>query len=360
MNHPTYMLTRLSVRRALQTVDPGKSDSGQGGGPLALVGLSGGADSLALASALAAEAGSGHLRGGAIVVDHGLQERSAEIAERAAGQARELGLDPVIVQRVGVDVTRTRTEGPESAARTARYAAFAEVAERTGAVAVLTAHTRDDQAEQVLLALTRGSGTRSIAGIPSSRELRPGTVLLRPFLAEVPEIRRATTEAACAERGLEFWSDPHNRDHTYTRVRVRETLIPVLEEVLGRGAQVGLARSADLAREDAAALDEWAAQMVLEHVEMNVEFAGDPGATALVRPEGVFVLTELPAAVRQRVIHRVAKQVFAVALSRTHTLAIADLLANWSGQGPIFVPGMRVTRNSGGLRFAAQHGSPRD
>ncbi|MFC5338831.1 tRNA lysidine(34) synthetase TilS [Leucobacter denitrificans] len=340
------MLTRLSVRRALQSVDRGA---------LVLVGLSGGADSLALAAALAAEAGAAGVRAGAIVVDHGLQAGSADIAARAAAQARELGLEEVHVLRVQVDAGATQSEGPESAARAARYAAFEEIAQSTGAIAILTAHTRDDQAEQVLLALARGSGTRSLAGIPPIRQLNDSTALIRPFLAEDPEVRRATTVAACEELGLEAWSDPHNIDHTYARVRVREVLMPAIAEALGAGVPVGLARSADLAREDAEALDVWAAQVFTEIVRVVDE--GEPAAT--IEASDVKRLAELPAAVRQRVIHRVASQVFGASLGRSHTLAIAALVTKWIGQGPIFVPGIRVTRAAGALRFERQHGSPR-
>ncbi|MBP6685590.1 MAG: tRNA lysidine(34) synthetase TilS, partial [Leucobacter sp.] len=249
------MRVRLAVRRALD----GLTDTA-GESPLLLVGLSGGADSLALAAALAAEAPRLAVRAGALVIDHGLQPGSARTAERAADAARNLGLDPVVVRSVEVG----SVGGPESAARDARYAAFAEIAREYGAFAILTAHTRDDQAEQVLLALARGSGTRSIAGIPAIRHLEGGVLLVRPLLGADPEVGRMTTVAACRELGLSVWDDPHNTDRAYARVRVREVLLPVLVEELGRGVRAGLARSADLAREDAEALDAWAATVAAE------------------------------------------------------------------------------------------------
>lgn len=357
------MSTRLSVRRALRGVDRGS---------LALVGLSGGADSLALAAALAAEAHALGIRAGALVVDHGLQARSVEVAEIAASQARGLGLDPVLVTRVRVSEELTQREGPESAAREARYEAFREAAEQTGAAVLLTAHTRDDQAEQVLLALSRGSGTRSVSGIPPIRPLTDRTKLVRPFLAEAPEIRRATTEAACAELGLHPWHDPHNLDDAYARVRVRERLLPALETELGGGVAGGLAQSADLAREDADALDAWAERVAYEVVGVNGAAlstdgsstgvgsgAGESGPAATIAPDGVAALAALPAAVRQRVIHTAAKRVFGSPLTRTHVLAIAALITEWKGQGPVFVPGIRVTRADGALVFERQHGSPR-
>lgn len=330
-----------------------------------LVGLSGGADSLALAAALAAEAASARLRAGAIVVDHALQHGSAEVAERAAAAARGLGLDPVLVRRVAVDGS---SGGPEAAARSARYTAFAEAAADASAIAILTAHTRDDQAEQVLLALARGSGSRSIAGIPPLRELAPpagrtprdqgdpaalnspmnGALMLRPFLGGDPEITRAVTEAACAELGLEPWRDPHNADPAYARVRVRDELLPALERALGPGVAAGLARSADLAREDADALEDWADEVI------RSEVGGEAVSIA------VETLAMLPAAVRQRVIHRIAGRGFGAALSRDHTLAIAALVTDWRGQGPTHVPGVVVTRSGGALVFERQPGSPRE
>lgn len=360
------MQIRWAVRRSLATLRA--TDTGD---PLALVGLSGGADSLALAAAVAAEAGKAGVRAGALVVDHGLQTGSDRVAEAAAAQARELGLAPVVVRRVEV----ASAGGPEAAAREARYAAFSAVATEVGAAAVLTAHTRDDQAEQVLLALARGSGTRSIAGIPGRRPLAAGVELVRPLLGDDPEISRATTEAACAELGLSPWHDPHNRDTSYARVRVRETVLPTLADELGPGAVAGLARSADLAREDADALDDWAGRVVdvlllpagadrLSCKLQQTQGTGDdPDGSAAQRwridAEGVAVLGGLPAAVRQRAIHRLARERFGVTLTREHTLRIAALVTHWAGQGPVFVPGIRVTRAGGELTFEPQRGSPR-
>lgn len=354
----------MKVRRAVRRVLAGlrAADSGT---PLALVGLSGGADSLALAAALAAEAPKLRFRAGALVVDHGMQSGSADVAQRAADAARALGLTPVVVRRVVV----RDAGGPEAAARDARYAAFEDVSEELGASAVLTAHTRDDQAEQVLLALARGSGSRSIAGIPAARVLRGGAMLFRPLLGDDPEVTRATTVAACRELDLDPWSDPHNADPAFARVRVRTALLPALARELGPGVAAGLARSADLAREDADALDAWAGRVVaaLAGTDERAAAAAAGGSAAAPTGQLTFVIDErgiaeleaLPAAVRQRVIHRVAGEVFGSGLSREHTLAVARLLTHWRGQGAVFVPGIRVTRTPGELRFARQEGSPR-
>ncbi|UTX54845.1 tRNA lysidine(34) synthetase TilS [Leucobacter aridicollis] len=362
------MQIRRAVRPTLAALGGvGKDDA------LALVGLSGGADSLALAAAVAAEAGQAGVRAGAVIVDHALQSGSKRVADSAAAQARGLGLAPVVIRRVEV----AAAGGPEAAARDARYGAFVTVAAELGAAAVLTAHTRDDQAEQVLLALARGSGTRSVAGIPSSRPLSDGVDLLRPLLGETWKITRATTEAACAELGLTPWNDPHNLDASYARVRVRETALPTLARELGPGVVAGLARSADLAREDADALDDWAGRVVAallptvrplpEGGEAAQRRAAEGPAHPGPAPErqvidagGVSVLEGLPAAVRQRAIHQMAREYFGAALTREHTLSIAALITHWKGQGPVFVPGIRVTRVAGELVCDPQNGSPRD
>jgi tRNA(Ile)-lysidine synthase len=299
-------------------------------GALVLVGLSGGADSLALAAATAFEAPRAGYRAGAIVVDHGLQEGSAEVAARAADQARELGLDPVIVDRVEVDPA---TGGPEAAARAARHAAFDRARAATGASRILLAHTLDDQAETVLLGLARGSGPSSLQG------MRPDTGrLLRPFL----RLRRETTRAFCADSGLEPWDDPHNEDRSYTRVRVRHEVLPVLERELGPGVAEALARTAEQLREDDDALDGLALEWALELVSQT-----DDGAVAL----DVRGLAADPPALRQRIIRLVVSAEFGVSLSRAHTLAVAELITDWHGQGPLDLPGVRVVRQNGLLTF---------
>lgn len=229
------------LARARNAVRGTVREAGGNAGTLCLVACSGGADSLALAATAAFLAHKGEVRAGAVVVDHGLQPGSADVAGRAAEQARSLGLDPVLVERATV-----RGNGTEDDARRARYAAFESAASRTGAAAVLLGHTLDDQAEQVLLGLGRGSGTRSLSGMPRARGR-----YLRPFLG----LRRADTEAICAHESLEYWEDPTNAERHATRNRVRLDVMPALESALGPGTAEALARTAALAREDADYLD---------------------------------------------------------------------------------------------------------
>ena len=144
-----------------------KDSSDLSNGDLVLAAVSGGADSLALAGALAQEAPRLQLRAGAVTVDHGLQDGSIDRAADVAATCEDLGLDPVVVETVTVG----SAGGPEGAAREARYTALGAVAIRTGASAIVLGHTLDDQAETVLLGLARGSGARSLAGMAPRRDL---------------------------------------------------------------------------------------------------------------------------------------------------------------------------------------------
>ncbi len=316
---PAVADTRRAVREALADLPAGS---------LALVALSGGPDSLALAAAAGFEAPRLGLRAGAVIVDHGLQGDSAAVAARAAEEARALGLDPVRVVRALVE----GSGGPEAAARAARYAALEVAAVEHGAAAVLLGHTLDDQAETVLLGLARGSGTLSIAGMAEVAGL-----YRRPLLG----LRRAALAQACADQGLEPWSDPHNSDERFARVRVRRRILPMLEEHLDAGIVEALARTAAIAREDAEALD----AMVDEVAEELVELA--EGGCSLP----VAWLAANPAALRHRLIRLVARAEFGVALTRTQTLEVARLATDWHGQGPVHLPGVRVERTAGLIVF---------
>ena len=303
---------RRAVRDSLRSA---LARGGLGPGDLVLAGVSGGPDSLALAAALGHVAPRLGLRAGAITVDHGLQPGSAERAVCVADTCKALHLDPANVARVLV----RRHGGPEGAARTARYAALDAEADRAGAAVVLLGHTLDDQAETVLLRLARGSGARSLAGIPPANGF-----YLRPFL----KLRRADTEQACAALGLEPWQDPHNADRVYSRARVRLDLLPALEEALGPGIAEALARSADLLRDDAHALDAWA--MTARQAAVD-----DDGGLDIA------LLADLPAAVRRRVLRTAAVAAGARdgALSAKHVRALDALVTDWHGQRAVSLPG---------------------
>ncbi|QCU76844.1 tRNA lysidine(34) synthetase TilS [Citricoccus sp. SGAir0253] len=348
------------------------------GRALPLVALSGGADSAALAVAVAEALRTGPgLPGGAgaVVVDHGLQAGSARVARDAAALARRLGLDPVTVETVEVTVSGS---GPEADARAARHAALAAAAARAGSQAVLLAHTRDDQAEQVLLGLARGSGTRSLAGMPPGRGL-----LVRPLLG----LGRRDTEAICRWAGIRWWEDPANADPAFLRSRVRTLVLPLLEDPrrgLGPGVAAALARSAEMAAEDADALDQWAAA---EYTRLAAggpggggpragggdggPLAGDARDAVAGAAAGAAValpledLAALPDAVRRRVIGRAVVSAGGERPSRERVLAVDALVGTRStgggSAGPVELAGgvtVRRRRRAGYARLVFYAGRP--
>ncbi len=317
---PAVAATRLAVRSCLMELP---DDA------LALVACSGGADSLALAAAVAFEAPRLGRRAGALVVDHNLQPGSAVIAGQAARRCTELGLDPVDILLVRVV---PGNGGPEAAARSARLEALEAAAARLGSTAVLLGHTRDDQAEQVLLGLARGSGARSLSGMPRWRG-----IFHRPLLG----VSRDVTHSACEAQGLDAWNDPHNDDPSYRRVRARQ-LLRSLEGELGPGFGAALARSADLLREDADYLDEVSAQA--------------RAGVGMISEISVAAMEALPRPLRTRVWRLLAVEAGSPVGSVTaaHVESLDALITAWHGQGPLHVPGpVRVKRSGGHIALEA-------
>jgi tRNA(Ile)-lysidine synthase len=303
----------------VQAVDAALSD----GDRWLTIACSGGPDSLALAAATCRVATRCNLPYDAVVVDHGLQPGSIQVAERTAQQLAEVGITDVSV--VAVEIDPTSPAGPEAAARVARYRVLDRHAELHGAT-VLLGHTLDDQAETVLLGLARGSGPRSLAAMAWRNRH-----LLRPLLA----LRRSTTLQACAELGLTPWTDPQNADPRYARVRVRSTVLPVLEAELGPGVAEALARTATLLRDDADYLDEAAARTY-------------HGADTLDCAE----LLAQPAALRRRVIRRWLLVHGITDLAMTHIAAVEALVTHWRGQQATHVPGAVISRSAGRLHVS--------
>jgi tRNA(Ile)-lysidine synthase len=345
--HPAVAATRLAVRRCL-VGESGLADRAVrklGAGDLVLVACSGGADSLALATALAFEAPKAGLRAGGVVIDHGLQPGSGEVAESVVATMTSLGLDPAL--KVAVVVPRQGDpggyQGPEAAARSARYAALDTAAESAGAAAVMLGHTLDDQAETVLLGLARGSGARSLAGMPG----RSGRYL-RPLLG----LRRAQTREACAALGLEPWEDPQNCDPAFTRSRVRHELLPVLEATLGPGVTEALARTARLLRADTDALDELAAGVA---ARVSRQTGPDDDGWPVAE------LAAQPAALRRRILRMgaLAAGCPGGALSERHITSMDELMTSWRGQRWTDLPGgIRCQRRYGRLHFTADIAAP--
>ncbi|MFJ9557377.1 tRNA lysidine(34) synthetase TilS [Nocardiopsis sp. NPDC101807] len=330
---PAVAAVRSAVRRALSDLPSGAT---------ALVACSGGADSLALAGAVAFEAPRAGRAAGAVTVDHGLQEGSAARAEAVARVLRGLGLDPVLA--VGVEVGADG--GPEAAARRARYDALEEAAAAHAPAVVLLGHTLDDQAETVLLGLARGSGARSLAGMaPRTRGYA------RPLL----DLDRATVREACALMGLDPWEDPHNLDPRFARSRVRHDALPALERTLGPGVAAALARTAALLRADADTLDSFADALYAQAAETPDRLP--PAPAVPVGPElAVAPLEAAPDALRTRVLRRAALAAgcSASALTARHVRELERLVVDWRGQAHIDLPGgVRGRRSAGRIRFEA-------
>ena len=291
-------------------------------GDLILIGVSGGSDSLALAFATELEAKKLAIRVVAIVIDHQLQSGSNEVANKVCKQLEIAKIECQVV-KVNVEVT----DGIEASARRARYEAFERFAKEKNAVAIFLGHTKDDQAETVLLGLARGSGARSLSGMAASNG-----IYVRPFLA----ISRTQTVTACKELGLEPWNDPHNDDLSFLRVRARKKVLPIMESELGPGITDALVRSAQLLRDDADTLDNLANQFWTHDKSLEVE-----------------ALEKLPKAIRSRVLRLALIEKGALQVSAEQIGQVEALISNWKGQGEVSLPaGVKVSRISGRLTLS--------
>jgi tRNA(Ile)-lysidine synthase len=262
-----------------------------------------------------------------VTINHQLQSTSAEVAEKTSEQLRGFGYSEVKIEKVVV----SRESGIEAGARDARYMALSDLADKLGAKKVFLGHTRDDQAETVLLGLARGSGTRSLSGMAVE-----SGIYIRPLLA----ITREQSVKACKEIGVDYWSDPHNVNPEFSRVRVRREVLPVMEEKIGPGIAAALARSAALLRDDADALDAIAAQAIssLDLSDLDCE-----------------LLSELPRAIRSRILRLAIYAAGAPSgsISAEHVAAIEALVTSWHGQGALNLPGgVKVERISGRLSLS--------
>ena len=311
---------RSAVRPFLENLTAGDS---------AIVAVSGGADSLALAYVLIKEAPNLAITLIAVTIDHQLQSGSGDQAKKVQEQLKAMGYLEVIIEKVSV----VEKSGIEADARTARYAALDAIAHAYGASQIFLGHTRDDQAETVLLGLARGSGTRSLSGMATVNGK-----YARPFL----QLTRLQTVAACVEAEITPWNDPHNANEKFSRVRVRNKVMPVMEEEIGPGIAAALARSAAILRDDADALDEMA-QAVISRVDLS-----DLDCAALA---------ELPRAIRSRILRAAIYAAGAPSgsVSADHLSGVEALVTSWRGQGEASLPGgVKVARISGRLSLLAR------
>lgn len=314
------LVMRQAVRPWLAEFAPGEK---------VLIAVSGGADSLALAAALGLESRELSLNLIPVIIDHGLQSGSTEIASMTAATLTKLGFHQIKIRKVVVEIT----DGLEASARRARYEAFDEALSEFGAHSIFLGHTLNDQAETVLLGLARGSGTRSLSGMASASSDRK---YLRPLLS----ITRDVTVESCNEQGIEFWSDPHNENEDFTRVRVRKNILPQLESDLGPGVIESLGRTAKILREDADALEQLAAEYRLGEPDLIVDH-----------------LAALPKAIRVRVLRSAIYEAGAPSgsITATHIEPVEALITSWHGQGEVALPGgVKVSRISGRLSLSSR------
>jgi tRNA(Ile)-lysidine synthase len=298
-------------------------------GDVVLVAVSGGADSLALAYAILAESQPLAITAIAVTIDHQLQSGSSAQAEKVEKQLKEFGYEKVITEKVVVD----SKSGIEAGARDARYQALSACAEKEKATKIFLGHTRDDQAETVLLGLARGSGTRSLSGMAVENG-----IYIRPFL----HITRTETEAACKEIGIDPWNDPHNGNTEFSRVRVRTEILPIMEAKLGPGIAAALARSASILRDDADALDELAQNEISQSDLASLDCEH---------------LSTLARAIRSRILRAAIYAAGAPlgSITADHLAGVEALVTSWRGQGALSLPGgVKVERISGRLSLLAQ------
>ena len=292
-----------------------------------LFGCSGGTDSMALALALFIESENRNII--PIVVDHGLQPESAQVTLDTIEKLKKIGYKQMETAKAQVIIT----DGLEASARRARYKIFNQFIDAYDAKYFLLAHTLNDQAESVLLGLARGSGTRSLSGMAIENNK-----FIRPLL----KISREITQAACIEGGVEIWEDPHNNDQRFTRVRVRQNVLPVIEENLGPKITEALARSSDLLRDDADALDSFANEFFNHVDKLNLE---------------VVDLERLPKAIRTRVLRLAIYNAGSPigSLTADHIGSVESLVSDWHGQKEVALPGnVKVFRNSGRIILSNQ------
>ena len=317
---PSQGQIRLAVRISLTSnTKPGQK---------ILVAVSGGADSLALAAACEFEAKKLGLKIAAAVIDHSLQKNSDKVAAQTAKTLASLGFEEVVVKKVAVG----KAGGPEAAARSARYTALETLRKQTKSNHILLGHTSSDQAETVLLGLVRGSGSKSLSGMSAKTG-----VLLRPLLG----IDRATTEAFCKDSDIKYWLDPQNKDEKFLRVMIRRHVLPFLENQLGGSIAASLVRTSDQLREDNTYLESQADKSFKKYAKVSASGVSFDAKA----------IEKLPAAILNRVIKK-ALDGFGSESSRTHVLAVSDLVLSWHGQKPLALPGVRVVRKGKTITFS--------
>lgn len=301
-------------------------------GDRVIVAVSGGADSVALTLALAQLAPEWSIRLHLFHLHHGLRGDAADAdAVWVRDFARQLGI-PCTIRKADVGLlARKQGKGLEEAGRTARYQELAALAAETGAQRVATGHTRDDQAETVLLRLLRGTGTTGLAGIHPVRPLGPpappAATVVRPLLA----VSRQETEAFCAAAGITPRTDMTNLDRGFARNRIRHDLLPVLKQ-FSPAVVDRLAELAEIARAEDAFLS-----LAVEQVTKS--WGVSLGETEVIMPREA--LWNMDLALARRLVRLAARHLGAHLNFRQVEAVLQQSL---EGQGVLQLPrGLRAT-----------------
>lgn len=355
------LIALRSKLSALDIADPGERW---------LVGYSGGADSTALVHLLR--------RDGRDVVAAHLHHGQRAEADSELDRCRDFcaGLSiPFVSGHADVPaIAREMGIGLEEAGREARYDFFRRASKSAGCVGAMTAHTRTDLVETVLLNLTRGSGLAGLAGIPERR----GSIV-RPLLG----VSRTETRAYCKDHGLWFHDDPANTDERFSRFRIRANVLPELQHI-NPAVEIAISRLSETAREEDDLLNAMAAS-ALERCEIELN-----GVLAFLTRDiesafAVEKLIHMPDALLKRAV-RLAFGALGATLDREQTVLIADgvkakvggaitadggrIVAEWTAarllvrkltqtapfEFPLTVPGDTLSDELG-WRFTAQPGA---
>ena len=320
-----------------------------------VVAVSGGGDSVALLLAVDELIKSGKLKVDILVahLNHRLRGKTSDAdANWVASLAKRLGRKVAIGS---IDVKRQAaktSDNLEQAARRARYEFLTKKARTSHALAILTAHTIDDQAETVLLNLLRGSGGSGLGGIEPVRAISAGTEILlaRPLLSWA---QRADTEDYCRHQGVEFRADEMNLDEKFARVRVRRQLLPLMQTFNPKLVQ-GLARTAEVLREDSIALDGGALTLLELSLEPDLVSTNNGKAGNVLRLD---LLASAPSALRRRALRLWIERCRGnlKRIERIHIVALEELVTGNRGGRVIQLPGgAQVSRKRGLLQYTGQ------
>jgi tRNA(Ile)-lysidine synthase len=318
-----------------------------------VVAVSGGADSTALLLGIDELVTNGKLHILPIVahLDHGLRKGSRKDSQWVSRLSKQLGYSVTAGRKDLKDSKGKRDPNLEQAARKARYDFLRKTATTAGAKFILTAHTLDDQAETVLMRLLRGSAAEGLSGTSSVRSVATNSdiQLARPLLSWA---RRADTEDYCRRRKVEFRHDEMNDDESFSRVRVRKQLLPLMESFNNRIVET-LSRTATLLSEDATALSDQA-KTLLESASDSHYKNETKSPTLNVDP-----LLQAPAAVRRRALREwiLRARGDLRRLEMVHLVAVERLLSGERGGRVAELPdGIRVTRRRGKLELSNKKG----